>query len=206
MKEILYDRMFQSDSYKSHQDHRNLYDVLEVSMSHDNMEVLNDILSKSSRGVVMIATSDLKQAPSSSLKHKTTSAKSSQLKNTPSESSPTDHTVNDDQVPNEVHLSDSNNTGAAYLPQIKTTPSWLKKLPEYEDGRPETLKPAWAIPPNNIPQAEYNWVDAMAQVHKDPAKNQLLRKTGDLATFIKWYCRKTGETQAFLQEQHLSSV
>ncbi|GJW03822.1 hypothetical protein Tco_1562678 [Tanacetum coccineum] len=41
-----YQRMFESESYKDHPEHATLYDALEKSMSHDNMEALHEELSK----------------------------------------------------------------------------------------------------------------------------------------------------------------
>nr|GEZ78058.1 hypothetical protein [Tanacetum cinerariifolium] len=40
MKEILHQRMWESDSYKSHEDHMQLFEALEKSMNHDHSEEL----------------------------------------------------------------------------------------------------------------------------------------------------------------------
>nr|GFC64552.1 hypothetical protein [Tanacetum cinerariifolium] len=40
MKEILHQRMWEFDSYKSHEDHMQLYEALEKSMNHDHSEEL----------------------------------------------------------------------------------------------------------------------------------------------------------------------
>nr|GEX80637.1 integrase, catalytic region, zinc finger, CCHC-type, peptidase aspartic, catalytic [Tanacetum cinerariifolium] len=40
MKEIMYQRMWESDSYKSHEDHMQLFEALEKSMNHDHSEEL----------------------------------------------------------------------------------------------------------------------------------------------------------------------
>ncbi|GKF07690.1 hypothetical protein Tco_0041914, partial [Tanacetum coccineum] len=47
MKEILHDRMFESNSYRSHLDHTALYKALEVSMQHENNDELHATLTKS---------------------------------------------------------------------------------------------------------------------------------------------------------------
>ncbi|GKG27652.1 hypothetical protein Tco_0405979, partial [Tanacetum coccineum] len=44
MKEILHQQMFDSGSYKSHPDHKALYEVLELSMDRDNQEELHETL------------------------------------------------------------------------------------------------------------------------------------------------------------------
>ncbi|GKC02394.1 hypothetical protein Tco_0994004, partial [Tanacetum coccineum] len=46
MKQMLHQRMFESGSYKEHPEHAELYDALEKSMSHDNMDALHEELSK----------------------------------------------------------------------------------------------------------------------------------------------------------------
>nr|GEX76777.1 hypothetical protein [Tanacetum cinerariifolium] len=46
MKEILHQRMWETDSYKSHEDHMQLYEALEKSMNHDNSEELAKDLAK----------------------------------------------------------------------------------------------------------------------------------------------------------------
>ncbi|GJS23407.1 hypothetical protein Tco_0452039 [Tanacetum coccineum] len=47
MKEILHDRMFKSNFYRSHPDHIALYDALEVSMQRENNDELHAALTKS---------------------------------------------------------------------------------------------------------------------------------------------------------------
>ncbi|GKB23360.1 hypothetical protein Tco_0862761 [Tanacetum coccineum] len=90
-----------------------------------------------------------------------------------------------------MHLSKSEDTGAAHLPKIKTRPDWLKPLPKEET--PETPEPDWVIPLNNLPETKNNWVDALAKTYKDPKENKLLQKTGDMASFIQWFCKQIGK-------------
>ncbi|GJT57897.1 hypothetical protein Tco_0992951 [Tanacetum coccineum] len=47
MKELLHDRMFESGSYKSHPEHKALYEALEASMNCDNKEEFIDAKDKS---------------------------------------------------------------------------------------------------------------------------------------------------------------
>nr|GEW91161.1 ribonuclease H-like domain-containing protein [Tanacetum cinerariifolium] len=46
MKEILHQRMWETDSYKTHEDHMQLYEALEKSMNHDHSEKLTKDLAK----------------------------------------------------------------------------------------------------------------------------------------------------------------
>ncbi|GKF47089.1 hypothetical protein Tco_0136891, partial [Tanacetum coccineum] len=50
-----------------------------------------------------------------------------------------------------------------------------------------------AIPPNDFPEPEINWANTYATTYKVPAENQLQRKTYDIGSFIKWFCRRTGK-------------
>ncbi|GKE81988.1 hypothetical protein Tco_1551988 [Tanacetum coccineum] len=47
MKEILHDRMFESNSYRSYPDHTTLYEALKASMQCDNNEELHEALDTS---------------------------------------------------------------------------------------------------------------------------------------------------------------
>ncbi|GJS94544.1 hypothetical protein Tco_0801512 [Tanacetum coccineum] len=93
-------------------------------------------------------TSNTREAPSSSSKQKS--------------ASPSEQPVDDVPIPDDMYLSESEDTGAAHLPKIKTRPDWLK--------------PA----------------DALAKTYKDLEENKLLQKTGDMGSFIKWYCKQIG--------------
>ncbi|GKC92578.1 hypothetical protein Tco_1158020, partial [Tanacetum coccineum] len=114
-----------------------LYDALEVSMDRENRKefieaTLSLPLVKKSSGW---KTSDTREAPSSSSKQKTA----------PQSEQP----IDDVPIPDEVHISDSEDTGAAYLPKIKTIPKWV-------------------IPPNDLPETKNNWANALAKLYKDP--------------------------------------
>ncbi|GJZ91498.1 hypothetical protein Tco_0663425 [Tanacetum coccineum] len=69
--------------------------------------------------------------------------------------------INDDPIQEDLNLSESEDSGASHLPKIKTRPDWFKPLPEEET--PETPKPDWVIPLNELPKTENNWADALAK-------------------------------------------
>ncbi|GKF00413.1 hypothetical protein Tco_0023763, partial [Tanacetum coccineum] len=49
-----------------------------------------------------------------------------------------------------------------------------------------------------------NWANALATTYQAPVENSLLTKTGDMWTFMNWYCQKMGKTnltQADLEDQ-----
>ncbi|GJT25940.1 hypothetical protein Tco_0895877 [Tanacetum coccineum] len=46
---------------------------------------------------------------------------------------------------------------------------------------------------NDFPEPEHNWANAYATTYKVPEENKLQRKTYDIGSFIKWFCRRTGK-------------
>ncbi|GJV56247.1 hypothetical protein Tco_1457252 [Tanacetum coccineum] len=214
MKEILHQRMFESGSYKSHREHVALYKALEASMERANRDEFLAEKAKSRKRPrddqdppppppkdsdqskkkrhdsdasgsehppapqpSAWKTSDTREAPSSSSKQKSVPQSEQPVKDVP--------------IPEDVHVSDSEDTGDAHLPKIKTRLAWLKLVPEEE--RPETPKPEWVIPLNDLPEPENNWVNAYANSYQDPEENKILQKTRDMGSFIKWYCRQIGK-------------
>ncbi|GJR78525.1 hypothetical protein Tco_0149310 [Tanacetum coccineum] len=71
---------------------------------------------------------------------------------------------------------------------IKPRPDWLKPIPE--EDKPETPEPNWSISSNNLPEPENNWANTLANSYKDLEENKLLRKTGDMGSFITWFYKK----------------
>ncbi|GKA68465.1 hypothetical protein Tco_0768382 [Tanacetum coccineum] len=98
---------------------------------------------------------------------------------TPHSEQPTD----DPLTPDDVNISDSEDTESAHLPKITTKADWFK--PVLEEDTPASPEPDWVIPLNDIPEDEYNWADALTKTTKDPDENKLLSKTGDMGSFIK---------------------
>ncbi|GJT82110.1 hypothetical protein Tco_1056452 [Tanacetum coccineum] len=88
--------------------------------------------------------------------------------------SPSEQPINEDPIPKDVHLSDSEDT---------------------EEETPKTPKPDWFIPLNELPETENNWANALAKTYKDPEENKLLQKTRDMGSFIKWYCKQIGKSK-----------
>nr|GEX50382.1 hypothetical protein [Tanacetum cinerariifolium] len=46
---------------------------------------------------------------------------------------------------------------------------------------------------SELPEPEYNWANALAKSYKDPEENKLLSQTGDMGSFIKWFCKRIGK-------------
>ncbi|GJV81688.1 hypothetical protein Tco_1517558 [Tanacetum coccineum] len=106
------------------------------------------------------------------------------------ESGHSEHSSDDVSKQDEGHVSDLEDTDNAHIPKVKAA-TWFK--PIQEDERPATPEPEWTIPPNDFPEPENNWANAYATSYQVPAENKLQRKTYDIGSFIKWFCRQTGK-------------
>ncbi|GKE44982.1 hypothetical protein Tco_1472266 [Tanacetum coccineum] len=168
----------------SHPKHAALCEALEVSLQCNNNDEYQEALPTSRK-----RRHDDQDPPLPPPKESDRSKKKISSKQNPASPPP----VDDNPIPNNMYLSYSKDTGAAHLPKIKTRPDWLKPLPEEE--APETPKPDWVIPPNDLPEIENNWVDALAKTYKDPEENKLHRKTRDMGSFINWYCKQIGKSK-----------
>ncbi|GKA05761.1 hypothetical protein Tco_0684881 [Tanacetum coccineum] len=119
------------------------------------------------------------------------------------DSSPIESLMHDDSTPDEqVQSSNDEDTGNDQIPEADTRKDWWKPVPEEE--RLATPEPAWTILPSNVSDVENNWASALASSYEPPAENSLLAKTGDMTTFLNWYCRQINKsklTQADLEGQ-----
>ncbi|GJY12748.1 hypothetical protein Tco_0382057, partial [Tanacetum coccineum] len=184
-------------SYKEHPEHAELYDALERSMNQDNQEELHKELSKSRK-----RRRDDQDPPSSppkdsdqekEKKRQDSDASGSNppppkdSEQTPPPVSPTDDTP----TPDEGHISYSEDNDNVHLLKIKPKAEWLKPVPEEERLTSPELE--WVFPPNYFPEPENNWANAFSTTYQDPEENKLLRKTGDMGSFIKWFCKQIGK-------------
>ncbi|GKA00937.1 hypothetical protein Tco_0673602 [Tanacetum coccineum] len=106
------------------------------------------------------------------------------------ESEHSEQSSDDISKQDEGNDSDMEDTDNAHIPKVSTT-TWFKPIPESE--RPATPEPEWTIPPNDFPEPEHNWANAYATTFKVLEENKLQRKTYDIGSFIKWFCRRTGK-------------
>ncbi|GKB86848.1 hypothetical protein Tco_0959120, partial [Tanacetum coccineum] len=143
MKEILHDRMFESGSYRSYPEHTALYDALKLFMDHEKIEEFKEATVKSRKR----CRDDQDPPPpppidsdqSKKKRHdsdasvskqppvqKSSAWKTSNIREAPSNyskkksTSPYEQPVDDIPIPDDVHLSESEDTSADHLPKIKT--------------------------------------------------------------------------------------
>ncbi|GKE79417.1 hypothetical protein Tco_1545537 [Tanacetum coccineum] len=62
----------------------------------------------------------------------------------------------------------------------------------YSSDRPASPEPAWTIPSSDLPVPTNNWASTLKTTYVPPPENSLLAQTGDIATFMDWYCKRQG--------------
>nr|GFA49466.1 hypothetical protein [Tanacetum cinerariifolium]GFA51099.1 hypothetical protein [Tanacetum cinerariifolium] len=149
MKEILQQRMFESKSYKAHEDHKKLYDALEKLLERDySDQLLSDLKEARQNKALSLSKSATSTPQSMAWTTSDTRYKSAGFYGT-QDLSPTDSLIPDDFIPDEqVHLCDDEDSENDYLPIADSRKGWWKPLPAEE--RPATPKPTWTIPSSNV--------------------------------------------------------
>ncbi|GKF41846.1 hypothetical protein Tco_0125188 [Tanacetum coccineum] len=61
----------------------------------------------------------------------------------------------------------------------------------HDDSTPDEQ----TILPSNVLDVENNWASALASSYEPPAENSLLAKTGDMTTFMNWYRQQVNKTE-----------
>nr|GFA05457.1 hypothetical protein [Tanacetum cinerariifolium] len=216
MKEILYQRIWESESYKSHEDHMQLFEALEKSMNRDHSEELAHILLlhqwvlSELQGLLELLdqpkcnhhhlhchppTKKVHPKGSAALSPSTTtpSAKyqawtTTDIRLRPSISlTPTDLEMDEDMAPDEqAQSSDDEDIGSAHILIVNLRQGWWKS---FEEKRSETSEPAWSIRSSDVPVLTNNWASALASNYSSPPEDSLLAQTGDIATFMDWFCK-----------------
>nr|GFA21285.1 monodehydroascorbate reductase [Tanacetum cinerariifolium] len=255
MKEILHQRMWESDSYKSHEDHMQLFEALEKSMNRNHSEELAQDLAEarkkkkksrespkpppgspshqpppplpptgpSGASRAPSASGSAQMPPSPPLPSSTNQESPFKGSATPSPSktatsaeyqtwmttdirlrpsislTPADLKMDGDMAPDEqVQSSDDEDIGSAHIPMVNLRQGWWKP---FEEERPTTPEPTWSIRSSDVPVPTNNWASALASNYSPPSKDSLLVQTGDIATFIDWFCKRQGITE--LKPQNL---
>nr|GFB87390.1 hypothetical protein [Tanacetum cinerariifolium] len=207
MKEILHQRIWETESYKSHEDHRQLYEALEKSMNHDHSEELAQDLAearkkkkKSRESSKMPPGSPSHQppppppptGPSGALGAPGASG-SSQV---PPPPPPPSSTNQESQSKGSAAPSSSKTAASAEyqawttndirlrphqecpISKVNLRQDWWKPL---EEERPVTLEPTWSIMSSDLPVPMNNWASALASNYSPPPEDSLLAQTGNIA-------------------------
>nr|GEU76696.1 putative pol protein [Tanacetum cinerariifolium] len=186
MKEILHQRMWETNSYRTHEDHMMLYEALDNSMNRDHSEELLKDLAEACKKKKNIlppppppppSTNQEGQShgsaiPSSSkiaalTKYKAWTTTNTRLRPSVS-STPEDLQMDDDMALDaQVHSSDDEDIENAHIPKN-------------------------------------NWASALASTYSPPPEDSLLAQTGDMAMFMDWFCKRQGITE--LKPQNLEAL
>nr|GEW02067.1 hypothetical protein [Tanacetum cinerariifolium] len=171
MKEILHQRMWESDSYKSHEDHMQLFEALEKSINHDHSEELAHDLAE--------AWKKRKKGSGPSGTSRAPTASGSQV--TPPPPPPT--SSNQDSPSKGSAAPSPSKTAAITEHQAWTTPN-------------VTLKPLISLTPKDLDRDEAMGPDEQAQLSdEEDIESAHIPTTGDIAIFMDWFCKRRGITE-----------
>ncbi|GJW29623.1 hypothetical protein Tco_0046498 [Tanacetum coccineum] len=166
MKEILHNRMWESKSYQTHEDHMTLYEALEKSMARDNSDQL------------------LSRLPEAGKRRKRDRA-------SPKNTTGLSHSIlnlllHHQQDPSRTQeaLALSIRCGLDHILDCNLRQSWWKPITE---DRPATHEPAWSISLSALTVPTNNWASALKSTYTPPPENSLLAQIRDMATFMDWY-------------------
>nr|GEY16866.1 integrase, catalytic region, zinc finger, CCHC-type, peptidase aspartic, catalytic [Tanacetum cinerariifolium] len=182
MKEILHQRMWEFDSYKSHEDHMHLFEALEKSMNPGPSGASGAPRASGSAQMPPLPplpSSTYQESPSkgsaapspsktaASAEHQAWTTTDIRLR--PSISlTPVDLEMDEDMAPDEqAQSSNDEDIGSTHIPMVNLRQGWWKP---FEEERPTTPEPAWSIRSSDVP-------------------------TGDIAKFIDWFCKRRGITE-----------
>nr|GEV42667.1 hypothetical protein [Tanacetum cinerariifolium] len=173
MKEIIYQRMWEIDSYKSHEDHMQLYEALEKSMNRDHSEELAKDLVEARKKKKK--SRDSPKMPPGSPPHQPPLPPPPAG---PSRASRSPRASGSSQVPPPPPSTNQEN--------------WWKPLEEERHTTPEL---AWSIPSSDVPVLTNNWASTVASNYSPPPEDSLLTQIGDIAMFMDWFCKRRGITK-----------
>nr|GFB87357.1 hypothetical protein [Tanacetum cinerariifolium] len=197
MKEILHQRMWETDSYKTHEDHMQLYEALEKSMNHDHSKELAKDLAEArkkrkSRESPKTPTGSPPHQPPpppppAGLSGASGSPGAFGSLQVPPPPPPPPSTNQEGQSKGSTGPSSSKTAASAEYQAWTTTDTRLRP--------PATPEPAWSIPSSDAPVLKNNWASALASTYSPPPEDSLLAQTGDIAMFIDWLCKRRGITE-----------
>ncbi|GJY39073.1 hypothetical protein Tco_0425437 [Tanacetum coccineum] len=205
MKEILLQRMLEENYDKGHANHRVAYEALQDSIRRDEVEDFD--VDKAQEETKKKSKQDSPNTPPGSPPSPpppplpplgasgafgTTGASDSAQ--APPPPPPYSSTHQGDQststaAPNEQLNILGDEVGREQFPTVNLRQSWWKPLTE---DRPATPKPAWTIPSYDLSMPTHNWASALKSTYAQPQENSLLAQTGDMATFMDWFCKQRG--------------
>nr|GEX88027.1 integrase, catalytic region, zinc finger, CCHC-type, peptidase aspartic, catalytic [Tanacetum cinerariifolium] len=186
MKEILHQRMWESDSYKSHEDHMQLFEALEKSINRDHSEELPPpppppVGPSGTSGAPRASGSQVTPPPPPTSTNQDSLSKGSAAPSPAKTAATTEHQA-------------WSTPDVTLKPLVSWTPEDLD-MDEAMEERPTTPEPAWSIRSSDVPVPTNNWALTLASNYSPPPKDSLLVQTGDITTFMDWFCKRRGITE-----------
>nr|GEW47643.1 copia protein [Tanacetum cinerariifolium] len=217
MKEILHQRMWETKSYKSHEDHMQLFEALEKSMNRDHFEELAQDLAEARKKKKK--SRKLPKTPPGSPSHQPHPPPSPAR---PSGASGALGAFRSSQEPPRPHPpssidQESLSKGSAAPSSSKTTASaeyqaWTTTdvrlrpsilLTHADLAMDEDMGPdeqAQLLDDEDTGSAHILKASALASNYSPPSEDSLLTQTGDIATFIDWFCKRREECHKLLTD------
>nr|GEY70836.1 hypothetical protein [Tanacetum cinerariifolium] len=201
MKEILHQRIWETESYKTHEDHMQLFEALEKSMNRDHSEELAQDLA-GARKKKKKSRESPKTPPGSPPHHPPPPP----LPAGPSGASGPPGSFGSSQVPPPPPSPSSTNQESPSKGSAAPSSSKTAASAEYQawtttdEELPATLEPAWLIRSSDVPILTNNWASALASNYSPPPEDSLLAQTSDIATFMDWFCKRRGITEVKPQD------
>nr|GEX44924.1 hypothetical protein [Tanacetum cinerariifolium] len=189
MKEILHKRMWETESYKTHKDHTQLFEALEKSMNHDHSEELAQDLAeackkkKKSRESAHLITHLL-------LLHQQDHPELQELLELSDHPKCHHHHLHLHPPIKKVRpKAPLHQAHHRQLPQLNIKPG-RRLTSDSGQERPATSELAWLIPSSDVPVPPNNWASALASNYSPLLEDSLLTQTDDMAIFIDWFCKR----------------
>nr|GFA48241.1 hypothetical protein [Tanacetum cinerariifolium] len=212
MKEILRQRMWETNSYKAHEDHMMLYEALEKTMNHDHTdELLKDLAEAYNKKK---KKRDSPKTPPGSPPHQppppsppagpsgtSGSHRASGSSQVPPPPPPPQSTNQEGQSHGSTAPSSSKTTTSAEYKAWTTTDTRIrpsvssthKDLHMDDDMAPDAQ--AHSSDDEDIENAHIsknNWASALASTYSPPPEDSLLAQTGDMIMFMDWFYKRKG--------------
>nr|GEX07910.1 squalene synthase [Tanacetum cinerariifolium] len=215
MKEILHQRMWETESYKSHEDHMLLYEALKKSINRDYSQKLAQDLAEACKKKKK--SRETPKTPSGSPPYQPPppppagpsgasgapgASGSSQVPPPPpppSSANQENLEMDEDMAPDEqAQSSDDKDIGSAHIPKVNLRQDWWKPLEE----RPATPEPAWSILSSDLLVPKNNWASAPASKYSPPPEGSLLAQTGPAFEIVKVFHPDVIHLQYQMEECH----
>nr|GFA50916.1 retrovirus-related Pol polyprotein from transposon TNT 1-94 [Tanacetum cinerariifolium] len=212
MKEILHQHMWESDSYKSHEDHMQLFEALEKSMNHDHSEELAQDLAEARK-----KKKKSRESPKTPLGSPSHQPPPPPPPTGPSGASGAPRAYGSAQMPPSPPPPSSTNQESPSKGSAAPSPSKTAASAEYQAWTTTDirLRPSISLTPadlkmdedmapdeqaqssdnEDIGSAHIPTASALASKYSPPPEDLLLAQTGDIATFIDWFCKRRGITE-----------